>query len=138
MATLQVTTLTGESSELDEQALIALQTAVRGPILTADSPDYNEVRQVWNKMIDKRPALIVRCTGTADVVAAVNFARQHNLLTAVRDGGHNAADSTTCEGGLMIDLSLMKGIIVDTQKRTDRPVFNIRDTYGHLVSQNLR
>lgn len=118
MTNLQVVTLSGEKIEIDDEALANLQTAVRGPILTADSPDYDEVRQVWNKMIDKRPALIVRCTGTADVVTAVNFARQYNLLTAVRGGGHNAAGNATCEGGLMLDLSLMKGIYVDTQKRT--------------------
>lgn len=118
MTNLQVTTVTGESSALEKQAVADLQTAVRGPVLTADSPDYDEVRQVWNKMIDKRPALIVRCTGTADVVTAVNFAREHNILLAVRGGGHNAAGNATCEGGLMCDLSLMKGIYVDTKKGT--------------------
>jgi len=113
-----VTTVTGKTATIDFQAVTALQTAVRGPILTADSPDYHEVRQLWNKMIDKRPALIVRCIGTADVVATVNFARQHNLLLAVRGGGHNAAGNATCDGGLMLDLSLMKGIYIDLQTRT--------------------
>ena len=118
MTDLQVTTLTGSPANIAGQAVADLQMAVRGPILTADSPDYDEVRQVWNRMIDKRPALIVRCTGTADVVATVNFARQHNLLLAVRGGGHNSAGNATCNGGLMLDLSLMKGIHVDTKKRT--------------------
>ena len=118
MTNLQVTTLIGERAEIDDRVVADLQTAVRGPVLTADSPGYDEARQVWNKMIDKRPALIVRCTGTADVVTAVNFAREHNILLAVRGGGHNVAGNATCDGGLMLDLSLMKGIYVDTQKRT--------------------
>jgi hypothetical protein len=118
MEALAVNKFAQESIEIDSQALAELQSAVRGPILTAQSPGYDEVRQVWNKMIDKRPALIVRCTGTSDVVAGVNFARQHKLLLAVRGGGHNAAGNATCEGGMMLDLSLMKGIFVDVQKRT--------------------
>ena len=79
MASLQVTTVMGGRVELDGQSVADLQTAVRGAVLTADSPDYDEVRPVWNRMIDKRPALIVRCTGAADVVAVVNFARQHKI-----------------------------------------------------------
>jgi hypothetical protein len=118
MSNLQVMTLAGEQVVIDGDVVAALQTAVRGPVLTADSPGYDEARQVWNKMIDKHPALIVRCTGTADVVTAVNFARQHNILLAVRGGGHNVAGNATCNGGLMLDLSLMKGIYVDTKKRT--------------------
>ena len=117
MADLQMMTLSSESIEVSEKDVADLQASVRGPVLTADSSDYNEVRQVWNKMIDKRPALIVRCTGTADVVAGVNFAREHGLLLAVRGGGHNAAGNATCDGGVMLDLSLMKGVFVDTEKR---------------------
>lgn len=120
MTNLEVTTLTGEQVTLDGQVVADFQMAVRGPVLRADSPAYDAVRQVWNKMIDKRPALIARCTGTADVVTSVNFAREHNILLAVRGGGHNVAGSATCEGGLMLDLSLMKGIHVDVQKRTVR------------------
>ena len=118
MKNLELVTLSGEKVQIDGEAVDELQTALRGPLLTAESLDYDEVRQVWNKMIDKRPALIVRCTGTADVVTCVNFARQHNILLAVRGGGHNAAGNATCDGGLLIDLSLMKGIMVDLQKQT--------------------
>ncbi len=120
MTNLEFTTLTGEKSEIESQAVADLKTVIRGPILTADAADYDEVRQVWNKMIDKHPALIVRCTGTADVVATVAFARQHNMLLSVRGGGHNAAGNATCDGGLMLDLSLMKGISVDPKRRTAR------------------
>jgi FAD/FMN-containing dehydrogenase len=102
-----------------EAALIEeLRTRLRGPLLTAEHADYEQARQVWNGMIDRRPALIARCSGTADVVAAVNFARTHDLLVSVRGGGHNVAGSAVCDGGLMIDLSSMKGIYVDPQKRT--------------------
>jgi FAD/FMN-containing dehydrogenase len=115
---LEVTTLTGGRTEIALEAVEALQTAVHGSVLFADSPGYDETRQIWNKLIDKRPALIVRCTGTADVVTCVNFARQHEVLLAVHGGGHNVAGNATCDGGLMLDLSLMRGIYVDAHKRT--------------------
>lgn len=130
MTNLQITTLAGDRTKIDSQGVTDLQTAVRGSVLTADSPGYDEARRVWNKMIDKYPTLIVRCTGTADVVAAVNFARQHSILLAVRGGGHGAAGNATCDGGLMIDLSLMKGIHVDTKKRTARAQGGV--TWGDL------
>jgi len=75
---------------------------------------------MWNGMIDRRPAVIVRCAGAADVISAVNYARDHNLVIAVRGGGHSAAGSSVCDRGLMIDLSLMKGIRVDPAHRTAR------------------
>ncbi|MCB0128826.1 MAG: FAD-dependent oxidoreductase, partial [Caldilineaceae bacterium] len=118
MSSLSITTLTGDQIQVDAQAVADLQTAVRGPLVTADSPDYDEVRQIWNGMHNKRPALIVRCSGVADVIEAVNFARTHGLLTAVRGGGHNVAGTGSCEGGLMIDLSLMRGVRVDREKCT--------------------
>ena len=115
---LEVMTLTGESAHIDIQAVNALRGAVRGSVLTADAPGYDETRRIWNKLIDKRPALIVRCTGTADVVKCVDFAREHEVLLAVHGGGHNVAGNATCDGGIMLDLSLMKGVYVDTHKRT--------------------
>jgi hypothetical protein len=75
--------------------------------------DYDEVRQIWNAMIDRRPALIARCRSPEDVVQAVKFARKHNLLVSVRGGGHNIAGNAVCDDGLMIDLSLMKRVQVD-------------------------
>ena len=77
-------------------------------------------------MVDKRPALIARCAGTADVVASVRFAREHDLLISVRGGGHNYAGKSVCEGGLMIDLSPMKGIIVDPGRQTARADAGLR------------
>jgi FAD/FMN-containing dehydrogenase len=105
---------------LSEAALQTFRTNFRGPLLRPGDAEYNQVRKVWNGMIDRRPALIARCTGAADVIAAVNFAREQELLVAVRGSGHNVAGSAVCEGGLMIDLSLMRGVHVDAKARTAR------------------
>ena len=109
--------LKGDASVLTPEALAAFRAAFRGPILFPDDPGYDSARQIWNAMIDRRPAMIARCTGTADVVAAVKFARQHGLLSSVRGGGHNIAGTAVVDGGLMIDLSLMKGVRVDPKAR---------------------
>ncbi|HEX6558236.1 MAG TPA: FAD-binding oxidoreductase, partial [Longimicrobiales bacterium] len=98
----------------------ALANALRGPLLTAASPDYDQARSIWNAMIDRKPALIARCAGADDVAAAVRFAARHELLLSVRGGGHNIAGNAVCEGGLMIDLSPMKSVVVDTNTRTAR------------------
>lgn len=90
---------------------------LRGEVLTAASPEYERARLVWNGMIDRRPALIARCAGTADVVDAVNFAREHDLLLAVRGGGHNVAGFARCDGGMVIDLSPMRLVRVDPHMR---------------------
>jgi len=81
---------------------------------------YERARRVWNGAIDKRPALIARCTGVVDVVRAVEFAREHDLLVAVRGGGHNVAGHGTCDGGIVIHLSAMRGISLDLARRTIR------------------
>lgn len=94
-----------------------LEPTFRGKLIAPDDAGYDEARSVWNGMIDKRPALIARCTGVADVIAAVNYAREHDLLLAVRGGGHNVAGSALCDGGLVIDLSQMRGIRVDPDAR---------------------
>ena len=105
---------------LDDVALETLRTQVRGQLLQPGDPDYDTVRQLWNAMIDRHPAVIVRCAGVADVIAAVAFAREHDLVLAVRGGGHNVAGNAVCDGGLMLDLSLMKGIRVDPVARMAR------------------
>ena len=101
-----------------ESLLDSLRATFRGPLVGPGDPDYDEARSVWNAMVDKRPAVVARCTGPADVRAAVNFAREHGLLTAVRGGGHSAAGKGTCDDGIVIDLSLMKGVRVDPANRT--------------------
>jgi len=89
----------------------------RGPLIRPDDPGYDEAREVWNALMVKRPGLIARCTGTADVVAAVTFARETGRELAVRGGGHSFAGKGTCDGGVMIDLSLMRGVHVDPERR---------------------
>ena len=102
-------------------AVIAdLREKLRGPLLTPDAPGYEATRKVFNGMVNKRPALIARCTSPSDVVACVNFARDHGVLLSVRGGGHNFAGKAVCEGGLMLDFTLMKGITVDPTRRIAR------------------
>ncbi len=95
-----------------------LRAAVRGPVLLPADPGYDAARAIWNGAIDRRPACIARCTGVADVVATVGFARERDLQVAVRSGGHGVGGHALCEGGLVIDLSPMKGIRVDPVART--------------------
>jgi FAD/FMN-containing dehydrogenase len=89
----------------------------QGNVLLPGDARYDEVRQIWNAMIDRRPALIARCQSAADVVEAVAFARKHDLLVAIRGGGHNIAGNAVCDDGLMIDLSLMKDVEIDAEAR---------------------
>lgn len=103
---------------LGSSVVEAFEASLRGELLRADHPDYDEARQVWNAMIDKRPALIVRCSGPADVISAVSFAGEHDLLLSCKGGGHNIAGSAVCEGGLMIDLGLLRGVTVDVKNKT--------------------
>jgi FAD/FMN-containing dehydrogenase len=93
---------------------------LRGELLCPDDEGYDAVRKVWNGMIDKRPGLIARCAGTADVIACVRFAHEHDLIVSVRGGGHHYAGKSVSAGGLMIDLAPMKGIRVDPAGRTAR------------------
>jgi FAD/FMN-containing dehydrogenase len=120
MSDLQVTTSQGGSAVLAETDVEAFRASLRGDLITPEHESYDEVRVIWNGMHDKRPALIARCMGVADVQDAVNFARTHNLLVAVRGGGHNVGGTASNDGGIMIDLSLMKGIHVDPAAHTVR------------------
>jgi hypothetical protein len=98
-------------------AIAVLRQTLRGTLLGPDDPDYEPARGIWNGMIDRRPDLIARCQGVADVIAAVNFAREHGLLVAVRGGGHGVAGFGTSEGGITIDLSPMRAVRVDLAAR---------------------
>ena len=120
MADLRITTTRGTDTVLDEATVQGFKTSLRGPLLRPGDDGYDEARTIWNAMIVKRPALIVRCAGVADVINAVNFARTNNLLVAVRGGGHSIPGHSICDGGLMIDLSQMKSIRVDPLRRTAR------------------
>src|SRR2546421_701256 len=104
--------LTRTDAIVDIATVQRFESGLRGPLLRPGTTAYEEARRVHNAMIDKRPALIVRCAGAADVVRAVNFAKENALLVAVRGGGHNVAGHAVCDGGIVIDLSGMKGIHV--------------------------
>lgn len=118
MTQASLSTQTGTSVQFDQDRLDTLQQTLRGQLGLPGDPGYEEARTLWNAMIDRRPGLVVRCSGAADVIAAVNFARDHELLLAVRGGGHNIAGKACCDGGLMIDLSPMCSVRIDPQART--------------------
>ena len=107
-------------TNLSETKLESFVRSSRGESLRPGSDGYDEARGLWNAMIDHRPALITRCTGVADVVAAVGFAREHGLTVAVRGGGHNVAGLASVNDGMMIDLSRMRAVHVDPEARTAR------------------
>lgn len=94
-----------------------LQATLRGQIILPEDADYEEARSIWNAMIDKRPGVIARCSGTADVIQAVQVANEHDLLLSIRSGGHNIAGNALCEGGLTIDLSNMNSVHIDPHAR---------------------
>jgi len=118
MSELTLTSAGGNRTAIDSSVLGALSGAFRGEVLTPESKGYDEARTIWNAMIDRRPNLIARCTCTADIVRAVEFAGSHNLIVAVRGGGHNIAGNALCDGGMVIDLSQMKAVKVDSSART--------------------
>jgi FAD/FMN-containing dehydrogenase len=103
---------------LNSTLVEALQARFQGDIIRPSDAGYDDARTIWNAMIDKYPALIARCKNTDDVIQAVNLARDHNLLLSVRGSGHNVAGNAVCDGGLMIDLTLMKDIHVDLESGT--------------------
>ena len=116
--TISATTLEGSRTNVNDADIASLRSNVRGELVVAGDARYDEARRVWNGNVDRRPGLIVRCSGAADVQQAVNFARSLGLLVSIRGGGHSAPGYGTNEGGLVIDLSPMKGIRVDPDVRT--------------------
>ena len=109
-----------EESKVEESKIQALKTTLRGQLLRPEDGEYDGARKVFNAMIDRRPALIARCAGAADVIACVRFAREHNLPLSVRGGGHSIAGTAVCDAGLVIDFSRMKTVRVDPVRRTAR------------------
>jgi FAD/FMN-containing dehydrogenase len=110
--------VSGQPVTLSASDIKDFRASLHGPLLLARDQDYEQVRRVWNGAFDRHPALIARCTSTADVVQAVNFARSHALLSSVRGGGHSISGQSACDGGLMIDLALMKDIQLDAARQT--------------------
>ena len=99
------------------EAIERLKTQVKGQVVLPDHPNYDEVRQIWNAMIDRRPAVIVQCAKADDIVQAIAFARENKLDISIRGGGHNIAGNAVCDNGMMIDLSIMTNVRIDAQKR---------------------
>src|SRR6187431_2821460 len=105
---------------LDTNAITTFAQSLRGTVTQPGDAAYEEARKLYNGMIDKRPRIIARCAGVADVIAAVNFGREQGLLIAIRGGGHNGPGLGSCDDGLVIDLSLLKGVRVNPADRTVR------------------
>src|SRR5947209_7533953 len=115
-----MTTLATNTPTVNDEAVQGLRSQMCGAVLRPGEAGYDTARQVYNRMIERHPALIAQCTDVADVIAAVTFAREHGLTLAVRGGGHNGGGLGTCDDGLVIDLSSMKGTHVDPEARTVR------------------
>jgi len=120
MTDIRLASLQGGAIVLGTDTVADFRRTLRGNVCLPDEAGYDEARTIWNAMINRRPGAVVRCRGAADIVAAVRFARQHGLLLAVRGGGHNIAGNAVCEGGLLIDLSQMRSVRVDSASRTAR------------------
>jgi FAD/FMN-containing dehydrogenase len=120
MSNLEVKTLEGGQTALNGETLERFRAALRGRLIVRGEEGYEEARKIYNAMIDRHPAMIARCADVADVMASVNLAREHRLLVAIRSGGHGGAGFAVCDGGLVIDLSPMKGVRVDPADRTVR------------------
>jgi FAD/FMN-containing dehydrogenase len=114
---MKAKTLAGLEIDLNQDTLDGLKMRLRGPVLESSDTGYEQSRTVWNAMIDRKPALVVRCIGVADVITCVQFAREHNLLLCIKGGGHNIAGLATADGAMMLDMSLMHGVWVDTQRK---------------------
>ncbi len=113
MTGLSLKKLSGDVAVVPEAMVEQLKGRVRGAVLVAGEEGYDAARSIWNAMIDRRPGVIVRCAGAADVMATIDFARETGAALAVRGGGHNIAGNAVCEGGVMLDLTPMKSVRVD-------------------------
>src|SRR4249920_3563098 len=114
---IRYTTLENTAGRLNASDLEALVAGIRGEVLTPRDGAYDAARKIWNGMVDRRPAVIVRCSNPQDVRHAVNFAREHRMLVSVRGGGHHIAGNSVAEGGLVIDQSGLRTVRVDPERR---------------------
>jgi FAD/FMN-containing dehydrogenase len=120
MTSLTLKTLDAGQRTIGNGAVDALRNGMNGAVLLPGDAGYDDARTVWNATVDKRPGAVVRCATAADVAGAVGFAAEHHLLLAIKGGGHNIAGNAVCDGGLVLDLSPMKGVEVDPDARTAR------------------
>ena len=114
---MKATTVEGQGIDLPQDVITNWKARLRGPVLAPGDAGYEDSRTVWNAMIDRRPAMVVRCLGNADVIECVRFAREHELLLCIKCGGHNIAGLAVADGAIMLDLSLMRGVWVDPERR---------------------
>jgi len=117
---MRVKMLDGAEYDLSQAVLDELKLRLKGPVLVDGNAGFEESRTVWNAMIDRKPAFVVRCLGTADVLACVRFAREHNLLMCIKGGGHNIAGLAVADGAMMLDMSLMRGVWTDDKEKIVR------------------
>ena len=117
---MRAKTMDGREIDLRQEELDSFKKRLRGPVIAPGEVGYAECRSVWNSMIDKKPALVARCLGTADVIACVQFASEHRLLLCIKGGGHNIAGLAAADDALMLDMSLMRGVWVDPQRKVAR------------------
>jgi FAD/FMN-containing dehydrogenase len=117
MSTISALDRDGSKIELDTKHVDALRASLRGTLLTSADAAYHDSRSIWNAMIDRHPALIARCVGVADIMAGVKFARDHGIVLSMKSGGHNIAGLAIADGGLLLDLSQMRGVWVDPKMR---------------------
>ncbi len=136
MTEVRIAATNGNDVVLDDAVVEGFEAGLRGELLRPGDEGYEEARKLWNGMIERRPALIARVADEVDVVHAVNFARENGLLVAVRGGGHNVAGTASADGGLVIDLSAMKTIEVDPERRTVRAGGGV--TIGELDAQTQK
>lgn len=143
MTTVSARTTEGGVTELERKAVDDFGARLRGTLLLSGDPGYDDARSIWNAMIDRRPALIARCLGVADVVACVNFAREQGLAMSIKGGGHNISGLAVCDGGLMVDLSPMRGVWVNPSTLTAHAQAGCllgdvdRETQLHGLAANL-
>jgi FAD/FMN-containing dehydrogenase len=114
---MKAKTMEGREIDLQQATIDNLKIRLKGSVYVPGDVGYDESRTVWNAMIDRKPALVVRCLGTADVIACMQFVREHHLLLCIKGGGHNIAGLATADGALMLDQSLMRGVWVDMQRK---------------------
>lgn len=134
-SSIAAVSLDGSEIELEKAAIRELGEAMQGPVLLSGQPGYDSARKVWNGMHDKHPALIARCGNISDIQQAVTFARERNMLLAVRGGGHSWPGKSVCDGGMMLDLAEMQQVTIDTTSR--RAVAQGGALLGHLDNASL-
>jgi len=117
MKTIKVQTSNGGHTNIAESQIEEFKQSLSGELITPVDDQYESARKLWNGMIEKKPVLIARCTGVKDVIAAINFSKEYNLLFSIRSGGHNVAGTAIAEGGLVVDLSEMRSVTVDPEQR---------------------